>query len=156
MFIRLHFKGGHNLQNVEQISQQTGHSVLFLKRNWCCKKTSLSTQSHCTIFKIHQSTIKYAWLLGRWGKWIVDQASDVPSIIFFSWFLAKCYAKNPFNSFSYFFYKITKIKIKSFDCPTSIKSIKKNSTWNIKLLDDNSFAPSSKQASLIYCRLTDL
>ena len=32
--------------------------------------------------KIRQSTIYYAGLLGRWNKWIVDQESDVPSIIF--------------------------------------------------------------------------
>ena len=55
--------------------------------------------------KIRQSTICYAGLLGRWDKRIVDQESDVPSIIFF--------------------YKITKIKIKSFECSKSIKSKKK-------------------------------
>ena len=33
--------------------------------------------------KIRQSTIYYAGLLGRWDKRIVDQESDVPSIIFF-------------------------------------------------------------------------
>ena len=39
LHIRIHFKGGQNLQNAEHISQQTGHSVLFLKRNWCYEKT---------------------------------------------------------------------------------------------------------------------
>ena len=34
-----------------------------------------------------QSTIYYAGLLGRWDKRIVDQESDVPSIIFFLYFL---------------------------------------------------------------------
>ena len=43
----------------------------------------------------------------------------------------------------------------SFECPKSIKSIKKNNTWNIRLLVDDSFVPSSKQPSVIYCRLTD-
>ena len=33
--------------------------------------------------KIRQSTIYYAGLLGRWDKRIVDQKSDVPSIILF-------------------------------------------------------------------------
>ena len=33
--------------------------------------------------KIRQSTIKYAGLLDRWDKRLVDQASDVPSIILF-------------------------------------------------------------------------
>ena len=66
----------------------------------------------------------------------------------------KILCKNPFNSFSYFFYKITKIKIKSFECPKSIKSIKKDNTWNIRLLVDDLFVPSSKQPSVIYSRLT--
>ena len=36
----------------------------------------------CSGLKIRQSTIYYAGLLGRWDKRIVDQDSDVPSIIF--------------------------------------------------------------------------
>ena len=36
--------------------------------------------------KIRQSTIYYAGLLGQWDKRIVDQESDVPSIIFFHTF----------------------------------------------------------------------
>ena len=39
--------------------------------------------------EIRQSKIKYPWSLGRWYKWIVDQASDVPSIIIFHDFLQK-------------------------------------------------------------------
>ena len=38
-------------------------------------------------FEIHQSTIYYAGLLGRWDKRIVDQESDVPNIIFFILFI---------------------------------------------------------------------
>ena len=38
-------------------------------------------------FEIRQSTIYYAGLLGRWDKRIVDQESDVPSIIFFILFI---------------------------------------------------------------------
>ena len=37
------------------------------------------------------------------------------------------------------------------ECP----KYKKNNTWNIRLLVDDSFVPSSKQPSVIYCRLTD-
>ena len=37
----------------------------------------------------------------------------------------------------------------------SLKEVEKNNTWNIRLLVDNSFVPSSKQPSVIYCRLTD-
>ena len=32
---------------------------------------------------------------------------------------------------------------------------KKNNTWNIRRLVDDSFGPSSKQTGVIYCRLTD-
>ena len=58
--------------------------------------------------------------LGRWDKQLINQASDVQSIIFFSKFLCK----NHFNLFSYF-YNFTKIKIKSFECPKSIRSYEK-------------------------------
>ena len=33
--------------------------------------------------------------------------------------------------------------------------MKKNNTWNIKRLVDNSFDPFSKQPSVLYCKLTD-
>ena len=69
-------------------------------------------------FKIRQSTIWYAGSLGRWDKRLVDQASDVPSIL----------CKTPFNLFYHFFYKITKMKIKSFECPKSIKN------WGKKII----------------------
>ena len=36
--------------------------------------------------KIRQSTIYYAGSLGRWDKRIVDQESDVPSIIFYTFY----------------------------------------------------------------------
>ena len=51
--------------------------------------------------EICQSTIYYAGLLGRWDKRIVDQASDVPSIIFFHDFLQNSLQK-------YFFIKLQK------------------------------------------------
>ena len=43
--------------------------------------------------KIRQSTIYYAGSLGRWDKWIVDQASDVPSIIFFKFLIDSGHSK---------------------------------------------------------------
>ena len=73
--------------------------------------------------KIRQSTIYYAGLLGRWYKQTVDQASDVPSIISFHDFLQNSLQKS-FQFIFLFFYKITKIEIKSFDFPKYIKSIK--------------------------------
>ena len=74
--------------------------------------------------EIRQSTIYYAGLLGRWYKRIVDQASDVPSIIFFHDFLQNSLQKS-FQFIFLFFHKITKVKIKSFECSKSTKSIKK-------------------------------
>ena len=43
--------------------------------------------------KIRQSKIYYAWLLGRWYQQIVDQESDVPSIIFYILFIGLGYVK---------------------------------------------------------------
>ena len=80
--------------------------------------------------EIRQSTIYYAGLLGRWDKQIVNQASNIPSIIFFHDSLQHSLQKS-FQFIFLFLYKITKMKIKSFECPKSIKSIKKNNTWNI-------------------------
>ena len=34
--------------------------------------------------------------------------------------------------------------------------MKKNNTWNIRNLVDESFVPSAQQTSVLYCRLTDL
>ena len=76
-------------------------------------------------------------------------------VFFFLDFLQNSLQKS-FIFIFFFFYEITKIKIKSFECPKSLKSIKKNNTWNIRLLVDDSFVPSSKQPSIIYCRLTYL
>ena len=62
-------------------------------------------------------------MLGRWDKWIVKQTSDVPNIFFFM-ISCKILCKNPFNLFFYFFYIITKIKIKSFECTKSTRNEK--------------------------------
>ena len=101
--------------------------------------------------EIRQSTIWYAGLLGRWEKGLVHQASDVPNIIFF---MKSCIilCKNPFN---YFFHKITKIEIKSFECPKSIRNYKKN-TWNVRHLVNESFVASVQQTSVLYCKLLDI
>ena len=60
-------------------------------------------------------------MLVCWYKWFVYLASDAPSIIFFSWFLAKLYEK----WFQCIFYKFTKIKTKSFECPKSTVNYEK-------------------------------
>ena len=60
-------------------------------------------------------------MLGRWDKQLIDQASDFPNIIHFSRFLAKFFAKIVsiyllLNNFT---------KIKSFECPKSIRNYEK-------------------------------
>ena len=90
-------------------------------------------------------------MLGHWYKRLNDQVSDVPSNIFHN-FLQNSLQK----SFQFIFkFCITKIEIKSFECPKSIRNWKKNNAWNIRHLVDDSFVPSSKPPSIMYCRLTD-
>ena len=62
--------------------------------------------------------------MGRWDKQLIDQASDVPSIIFFHNFLQNSLQKL-FQFIFLFFYNFTKIKIKSFECPKSIRNYEK-------------------------------
>ena len=69
--------------------------------------------------KIHQFTKEYAGLLGRWDKWIVDQASDVPSIIFFFHDLLQNLLQKAFQFILFIFNKM-----KSFEYSKSIKSLK--------------------------------
>ena len=59
-------------------------------------------------------------------RWVARtmRLSDVPSIIFFM-ISGRILCKNTFNLFVYFLKKNTKIKVKSFECPKSIKSLKK-------------------------------
>ena len=47
------------------------------------------------------------------------------------------------------------MKIKSFECPKSIRNYKKNNAWNIRRLVNESFVPPSQQTSILYCRLSD-
>ena len=67
-------------------------------------------------------------MLGRWDDGPIKLSTNrlifQVHIIFFLDFLQNSLQK-PFNLFSYFFHKITKIKMKSFECPKSVKSIKK-------------------------------
>ena len=75
--------------------------------------------------------------------------------VFFFIKSCKILCKNPFNYFFHSFYKITKMKIKSFECPKSIRNYEKN-TWNVRRLVDESFVPSAQRTSVLYCRLSDL
>ena len=62
--------------------------------------------------------------MGRWDKRLIDQVSDVPSITFFFHKILPNSLQKPFHFFS-FFDKITEIKIKSFECPKSIRNYEK-------------------------------
>ena len=97
----------------------------------------------------------------RWVAGTMGQMNRRPSIwcskyYFFPWFLAKYIAKSLSIHFVILFFLNTKIKVKSFECPKSVKILKKNNTWNIRRLVDDSFVQSAKLPSIIYLRLTDL
>ena len=62
-------------------------------------------------------------MLGRWVDGTNDSLTKrlMFQVLFFSYFLAKFFAK----IVSIFFYQFTKIKIKSFECPKSIRNYEK-------------------------------
>ena len=92
------------------------------------------------------------------GCWVHGTNNSSTKCLMFQvfFFIKSCniLCKNPFNLFFLFFYKITKMKIKSFECRKSIRNYEKN-TWNVKRLVDDSFVPSAQQTSVLYSRLTD-
>ena len=76
-----------------------------------------------------------------WVAWSMGQKNRRPRLWcstskYYYVFIVSCktLCKNRFNLFSYFFFiKLQKLKMKSFECPKSIESIKKINTRNIKL-----------------------
>ena len=90
-----------------------------------------ANQMHRTISALFAGNLKSVNLqyntLGRLDDGTNESSTKrlMFQVLFFFMISCKILCKNPFNLFSYFFYKITKIKIKSFECPKSIKSIKK-------------------------------
>ena len=78
--------------------------------------------------EIRQSAIYYAGLLGQRDKQIIDQESDVPSFILF----------------------IDLGHSKLFSQWILQEIMKKDNTWNIRRLVDDSFVPLSKQPSVTY------
>ena len=75
-------------------------------------------------------------------------------VFFFSQFLAK-FLQKLFQFVFLFFYKFTKIKAKSFECPKSIRNYEKDNALNIRRLVDESFVPATQRTSVLYCRLSD-
>ena len=75
-------------------------------------------------------------------------------VLFFFIISCKILCRNPFNLY---FYKITKIKIKSFECPKSIKNYKKkifgtSNAWSTSFL---SHRPSKPAYYIVDCRIFD-
>ena len=107
--------------------------------------------------KIRQSTIWYAGLLGRWDKWLVDQASDVPSIFFFHNFLQNSFQRSFQFIYFYFYCNFTKVKIKSYECSKSKRPTVLFSIHQIILGPSNTWLMrrSTQWPSVLYWRLLD-
>ena len=93
--------------------------------------------------------------LGRWDKRLIDQASDVPSIIFFHNFLQNSLQKS-FQFIFLFFCNSTEMKIKSFECPKSIKSYEKKimlGTSDAWSMSRSSHRPSEPAYYIEDCRI---
>ena len=99
--------------------------------------------------QIRQSTIWYAVF------WLINEASDVPSIIIVFQNSFQNSLQKLIQFFFYFFHRFTKIKIESFECPKSIRNYEQNNVWNIRRMVDNSFIPANQRTSVSYCRLSD-
>ena len=101
-----------------------------------------------TIFNI------ICWLAGSMG-----QTTHQPSVWCSKYYLFfiisfKILCKNC-SIYLLIFYKFTKIRIKSFECPMSIKYYEKIDAWNIRRLVDKLFVTSTQRTSVLYCRLSD-
>jgi hypothetical protein len=86
--------------------------------------------------------------------WVPRTNTHPPSVwcskyYFFFTISCKILCKTDFNLFFY-------DKIKSFECPKSIRNYEKNNAWNIRRLVDESFLPGNQGPSVLYWRLSDL
>ena len=90
--------------------------------------------------------------MGRQNNGLIDQASDVPNLILFSQFLAKSFSK----IVSIYFFMI---KIKSFECPKSIRNNEKkimlgtSDAWSTSHLSQH---PSEPVYYIVDCRIFTL
>ena len=91
-------------------------------------------------------------LLGCWDNHLIDQASEVQSIIVFFIIFFKILCKNHFNLFIVYQNK------RSFECPkptthcTVLFSIYQNSTWTIRRQWDN--RPCNPAYYIEYCQIS--
>ena len=104
----------------------------------------------CTDYKSYN--LQYNTLV-CWDKWIVDQASDVPSIGFFFHNFLQHSLQKSFQFIFSFFCKFTSYKC--FECPKSLwEIIKKNNSCNMRRLVNESFVHTSKPAyHIVDCRI---
>ena len=84
----------HLTKNMKSASVCVSHFKLirgFKNQYWLSSFGLLGKKlsSHRVVLK--SDNLQYN-TLGRWDDRLIDQASDVPSIIFFSWFVAKFFA----------------------------------------------------------------
>ena len=105
--------------------------------------------------EIRQSKINSRLVAGTMGQ--MNRRPSVWCSKYYIFFMISCriLCKNTFNLFVYFFKKNTKIKIKSFECSKSIKSLKEiilgtSDAWSTIRLSNRPSDPA-----WIYLRLTD-
>ena len=86
-------------------------------------------------------------IMVRWFAGTNELLTKCPmfQVLFFFIISWKILCKNYFNLF---FYRSTKIKIMSFECPQFIRNYKKNNAWNIERLVDDSFVPANQRIIL--------
>ena len=100
-------------------------------------------------FEIRQSTIYYTGLLGRWDKRIIDQESDVSSIIFFIIFIDLGHSKRLHSKrFIFIFvilYKKRENKLKGF-LQRSLQEIMKKIILGTS--DDHPIDPATRRIKL--------
>ena len=87
---------------------------------------------------------------------MLEQVTHRPSVLCFKhyfFFIISCRILCK-NGSIYFFISLYK-KIKSFECPKSIKNCEKNNAQNIRRLVCESFDPTTQQASVLYWRLSN-
>ena len=96
------------------------------------------------IAEMKSDNLQFSTLV-RWDKWLVDQASDVPSIFFIISHRLRA-LKTLYFYFSKFIKKIKKNKLNWF-LQRILQEIMTN-TWNIICLVDESFVPANQRIIL--------
>ena len=112
--------------------------VFFLSNEYC--------QILPMLYHINSDSLQYNWSLGLWDYRLIDEASDIPSIISFSDFLAKFFAKILSICFFIFFITLQKVRVLSAvnpsQQPTVLLSIYKDNTWTIRRFVDETINPA--------------